>query len=163
MVPKSTLDNWVREFEKWVPGFRIITLQGSKEERQTVVQERLLTREFDVLVTTYEMCLREKPSLRRLAWEYIVIDEAHRIKNVDSSLSQIVRAFTSRSRLLITGTPLQNNLMELWSLLNFLLPDVFSSAEDFESWFQRRGDSDEAQDSVVQQLHKVLRLSLIHI
>ena len=161
VVPKSTLDNWVREFEKWVPGFRIITLQGSKEERQTVVQERLLTREFDVLVTTYEMCLREKPSLRRLAWEYIVIDEAHRIKNVDSSLSQIVRAFTSRSRLLITGTPLQNNLMELWSLLNFLLPDVFSSAEDFESWFQRRGDSDEAQDSVVQQLHKVLRPFLL--
>ncbi|WFD31513.1 hypothetical protein MSPP1_002551 [Malassezia sp. CBS 17886] len=161
VVPKSTLDNWVREFQRWVPGFRIITLRGSKEERQQVVQERLLPQDFDVLITTYEMCLREKTALRRLSWEYIVIDEAHRIKNVDSMLSQIVRAFTSRSRLLITGTPLQNNLMELWSLLNFLLPDVFSSSEDFQAWFQRKGADGAAQDSVVQQLHKVLRPFLL--
>lgn len=68
VVPKSTLDNWVREFEKWVPGFRIITLRGSKEERQEVIQERLLPQDFDVLVTTYEMCLREKSALKRLSW-----------------------------------------------------------------------------------------------
>lgn len=74
-------------------------------------------------------------------------------------LSQIVRAFSSRSRLLITGTPLQNNLMELWALLNFLLPDVFSSADDFESWFKDKGE--ESQDQVVQQLHKVLRPFLL--
>lgn len=86
-----------------------------------VIQKHLLPQDFDVLITTYEMCLREKSALKKLSWEYIVIDEAHRIKNVDSMLSQIVRAFNSRSRLLITGTPLQNNLMELWSLLNFLL------------------------------------------
>lgn len=161
VVPKSTLDNWVREFHHWVPGFRIITLRGNKEERQEVVQDRLLPQEFDVLVTTYEMCLREKSALKRLSWEYIVIDEAHRIKNADSMLSQIVRAFNSRSRLLITGTPLQNNLMELWSLLNFLLPDVFSSAEDFQAWFQGKDDNGEAQESVVQQLHKVLRPFLL--
>lgn len=161
VVPKSTLDNWVREFHHWVPGFRIITLRGSKEERQEVIQERLLPQDFDVLVTTYEMCLREKSSLKRLSWEYIVIDEAHRIKNADSMLSQIVRAFNSRSRLLITGTPLQNNLMELWSLLNFLLPDVFSSADDFQAWFQGKDDGGEAQESVVQQLHKVLRPFLL--
>ena len=163
VVPKSTLDNWVREFEHWVPGFRVITLRGNKEERHDVIQQRLLPQDFDVLVTTYEMCLREKSALRRLSWEYIVIDEAHRIKNVDSMLSQIVRAFTSRSRLLITGTPLQNNLMELWSLLNFLLPDVFSSSEDFDSWFQGKGGEgeDEAHENVVQQLHKVLRPFLL--
>ena len=185
VVPKSTLDNWVREFHKWVPGLRIVTLQGSKEERHALIHECILPQAFDVLVTTYEMCLREKPTLQKLSWEYIVIDEAHRIKNVDSALSQIVRAFTSRSRLLITGTPLQNNLMELWSLLNFLLPDVFSSADDFEAWFQRKGDTstetsqaddagtieakpkDDHDDdadrhgSIVQQLHKVLRPFLL--
>lgn len=162
VVPKSTLDNWTREFEKWVPGFRIITLQGSKEERQEVIQQRLLPQDFDVLITTYEICLREKPSLQKMSWEYIVIDEAHRIKNVDSALSQIMRAFTSRSRLLITGTPLQNNLMELWSLLNFLLPDVFSSADDFQSWFQGKDAGDDEQHgSIVEQLHKVLRLFLL--
>ena len=166
VVPKSTLDNWAREFDKWVPGFEILTLQGSKEERHAMIQDRVLPQKFDVLITTYEMCLREKPALQKLAWEYIVIDEAHRIKNVDSSLSQIVRSFTSRGRLLITGTPLQNNLMELWSLLNFLLPDVFSSADDFEAWFQGKGSgedegADDAHGSIVQQLHKVLRPFLL--
>ncbi|SPO25876.1 probable ISW2 - ATPase component of a two subunit chromatin remodeling complex [Ustilago trichophora] len=159
VVPKSTLDNWYREFQRWVPGFNVVTLKGSKEEREKVIQDHLLPQDFDVLITTYEMCLREKSALKKLSWEYIVIDEAHRIKNVDSMLSQIVRAFNSRSRLLITGTPLQNNLMELWSLLNFLLPDVFSNSEDFESWFKGKGD--ENQDQVVQQLHKVLRPFLL--
>lgn len=74
------------------------------------------------MVTSYEMCLREKTTFKKFSWEYIVIDEAHRIKNVDSLLSQIVRSFNSRGRLLITGTPLQNNLQELWALLNFILP-----------------------------------------
>lgn len=159
VVPKSTLDNWYREFQRWVPGFNVVTLKGAKEERGQVIQNHLLSGDFDVLITTYEMCLREKSALKKLSWEYIVIDEAHRIKNVDSMLSQIVRAFNSRSRLLITGTPLQNNLMELWSLLNFLLPDVFSNSEDFESWFKGKGD--ENQDQVVQQLHKVLRPFLL--
>lgn len=159
VVPKSTLDNWKRELENWVPGFKVVSLQGDKEARQELIQSHLLTQDFDILLTTYEMCLREKGALKRLSWEYIVIDEAHRIKNVDSMLSQIVRMFNSRSRLLITGTPLQNNLMELWSLLNFLLPDVFSNSEDFESWFKEKGE--EAQDQVVQQLHKVLRPFLL--
>ncbi len=159
VVPKSTLDNWRREFAHWVPGFDVIVLQGTKEERAALIEARLMPQKFDVLITTYEMCLREKHALKKLSWEYIVIDEAHRIKNVDSMLSQIVRAFTSRSRLLITGTPLQNNLMELWALLNFLLPDVFSNAEDFDAWFKDKGEDD--QDQVVKQLHKVLRPFLL--
>lgn len=87
----------------------------------------ILTQEFDILITSYELCIREKSTLKKFSWEYIIIDEAHRIKNVDSLLSQIIRTFTSRGRMLITGTPLQNNLHELWALLNFILPDVFSS------------------------------------
>lgn len=166
IVPKSTLDNWHREFNFWVPGFNIVSLKGSKEERNEICQTKILTQDFDVILTTYELCLREKGSLKRVAWEYIVIDEAHRIKNVDSMLSQIVRLFQSRARLLITGTPLQNNLQELWALLNFLLPDVFSSSEDFDAWFQReRGanaeSSSDAENSVVKQLHKVLRPFLL--
>lgn len=127
IVPKSTLDNWAREVAKWVPGFNVVVLQGTKEERAELIARRILTQDFDVLITSYEMCLREKSTLKRFSWEYIIIDEAHRIKNVDSLLSQIIRTFVSRGRLLITGTPLQNNLQELWALLNFILPDVFSS------------------------------------
>ncbi len=92
-----------------------------------LISETILPGDFDVLITSYEMCLREKSTFKKFSWEYIIIDEAHRIKNVDSLLSQIVRVFSSRGRLLITGTPLQNNLQELWALLNFILPDVFSS------------------------------------
>lgn len=68
-------------------------------------------------------------------WEYIIIDEAHKIKNEDSSTAKIVRKFRSKYRLLLTGTPLQNNLHELWSLLNFLLPEIFTSSDDFDDWF----------------------------
>ncbi|ODM22819.1 ISWI chromatin-remodeling complex ATPase ISW2 [Aspergillus cristatus] len=157
-VPKSTLDNWKREFEKWTPDVRVLVLQGDKEERQRLINEELLEENFDVCITSYEMVLREKTHLKKFAWEYIVIDEAHRIKNEESSLAQIIRVFNSRNRLLITGTPLQNNLHELWALLNFLLPDVFGDSEAFDQWFSTQ-DSD--QDTVVQQLHRVLRPFLL--
>lgn len=158
VVPKSTLDNWKREFARWIPDIDTLVLQGAKEERAALIQDRLVNENFDVCITSYEMILREKSHLRKFAWEYIIIDEAHRIKNEESSLAQIIREFHSRGRLLITGTPLQNNLHELWALLNFLLPDVFGDAEAFDSWFSGQGAD---QDTVVQQLHKVLRPFLL--
>ena len=157
-VPKSTINNWAREFAQWIPEINILVFQGPKDERQELIKERLLPQKFDVCVTSYEMVLREKAHFKKFAWEYIIIDEAHRIKNEESMLSQIVRLFNSRNRLLITGTPLQNNLHELWALLNFLLPDVFSDSAAFDQWFQQQ-DAD--QDTVVQQLHKVLRPFLL--
>jgi len=68
-------------------------------------------------------------------WEYVIVDEAHKLKNEDSQISKRLRQLDSRYRLLLTGTPLQNNLHELWSLLNFLLPEIFSSSDDFDEWF----------------------------
>ncbi|CAK7918968.1 ISWI chromatin-remodeling complex ATPase Isw2p [[Candida] anglica] len=160
IVPKSTLDNWRREFAKWTPDVNVCVLQGNKELRQDVIQNTLLQAKFDVLITSFEMVIREKSQLKKFRWEYIVVDEAHRIKNEDSSLSQIIRLFYSKNRLLITGTPLQNNLHELWALLNFLLPDVFGDSEVFGEWFDNQGKTDDEkeknQDKVVQQLHKVL-------
>ncbi|KAF2812362.1 uncharacterized protein BDZ99DRAFT_265269 [Mytilinidion resinicola] len=158
VVPKSTLDNWKREFHRWTPDVNVLVLQGAKEERQALINERLIDEKFDVCITSYEMILREKSHLKKFAWEYIIIDEAHRIKNEESSLAQIIRVFNSRNRLLITGTPLQNNLHELWALLNFLLPDVFGESEAFDQWFSGQ---DEDSDTVVQQLHKVLRPFLL--
>jgi SWI/SNF-related matrix-associated actin-dependent regulator of chromatin subfamily A member 5 len=75
---------------------------------------------------TFNQVLKEKGALTRMPWNYLMIDEAHRIKNEESSLSKAVREMQTQSRLLITGTPLQNDLHELWALLNFLIPDVFS-------------------------------------
>lgn len=157
-VPKSTLDNWKREFARWTPEVNVLVLQGAKEERHNLINQRLVDEKFDVCITSYEMILREKAHLKKFAWEYIIIDEAHRIKNEESSLSQIIRLFQSRNRLLITGTPLQNNLHELWALLNFLLPDVFGDSEAFDQWFSGQ---DRDQDTVVQQLHRVLRPFLL--
>ncbi|CAG8506988.1 12527_t:CDS:10, partial [Acaulospora colombiana] len=125
VAPKSTLNNWAKEFNMWMPDFHVVVLLGNKNERAQIIEDRLMTKDF---------------------------------QNENSMLSQIVRVFKSRNRLLITGTPLQNNLHELWALLNFLLPDVFSSSEDFDSWFNSQGGD---QDSVIQQLHKVLRPFLL--
>ncbi|KAK4900909.1 chromatin remodeling complex Adenosinetriphosphatase [Elasticomyces elasticus] len=158
VVPKSTLDNWARECARWIPELNILVLQGAKEERHELIQDRLVDEKFDVCITSYEMILREKSHLKKFAWEYIIIDEAHRIKNEESSLAQIIRVFNSRNRLLITGTPLQNNLHELWALLNFLLPDVFGDSEAFDQWFSAQNAD---QDTVVQQLHRVLRPFLL--
>ena len=154
VVPKSTLDNWNREFTMWTPEVNVLILQGVKEERHQLINDRLIDEKFDVCITSYEMILREKTHLKKFAWEYIIIDEAHRIKNEESSLAQIIRLFNSRNRLLITGTPLQNNLHELWALLNFLLPDVFGDSEAFDQWFSGQNED---QDTVVSQLHRVLR------
>lgn len=123
------------------------------------MRDVLLPGEWDVCVTSYEMLIKEKSVFKKFNWRYLVIDEAHRIKNEKSKviyftlkkrfvwvvwglvmfyicsclnvlqLSEIVREFKTTNRLLLTGTPLQNNLHELWALLNFLLPDVFNSAE----------------------------------
>merc|ERR1711953_877503 len=105
------------------------------------------------------MILREKSVFKKFNWKYMVIDEAHRIKNEESKLSVIVREIKTNNRLLLTGTPLQNNLHELWALLNFLLPDVFSSSEDFDEWFNT--NSCLGDNSMVARLHGVLKPFLL--
>ncbi|KAI8145196.1 SNF2 family N-terminal domain-containing protein [Fennellomyces sp. T-0311] len=158
VVPKSTLHNWKNEFNKWTPDVNAFVFHGDKERRAELIRERVKPMDFEVCITSYEICLLEKAQFKKIKWEYIIIDEAHRIKNENSALSQIVRIFESKNRMLITGTPLQNNLHELWALLNFLLPDVFNSSEAFDEWFAGQGGD---QKKVVEQLHKVLRPFLL--
>ncbi|KAL4155219.1 hypothetical protein PRNP1_007332 [Phytophthora ramorum] len=163
LVPKSTLSNWLAEFQRWCPSLRAVKFHGNKEERLRCVQEVLCPglpdekRKFDVCVTTFEMCLKEKTALCKFAWRFLIIDEAHRIKNESSQFSTVVRMLDTEHRLLLTGTPLQNNLHELWALLNFLLPDVFASSQEFDDWFNLDVDDDEAKKQMISQLHKILR------
>ncbi|GLT76937.1 hypothetical protein SLA2020_485700 [Shorea laevis] len=159
VAPKSTLGNWMNEIRRFCPVLRAVKFLGNPEERRYIREELLVAGKFDVCVTSFEMAIKEKSVLRRFSWRYIIIDEAHRIKNENSLLSKTMRIYNTNYRLLITGTPLQNNLHELWSLLNFLLPEIFSSAETFDEWFQISGEND--QQEVVQQLHKVLRPFLL--
>eukprot|EP01091_Cochliopodium_minus_P017448 TRINITY_DN683_c0_g3_i1.p1 TRINITY_DN683_c0_g3~~TRINITY_DN683_c0_g3_i1.p1 ORF type:complete len:1046 (-),score=408.02 TRINITY_DN683_c0_g3_i1:2-3139(-) len=156
IVPKSTLTNWMNEFKKWLPSVKTLKFHGNKEERIELKSKSLVAGEFEVCVTTYEMIIIEKSAFKKFNWRYMVIDEAHRIKNENSKLSEIVRDVKSNNRLLLTGTPLQNNLHELWALLNFLLPDVFSSSEDFDSWF----DVNKSKETV-EKLHMILKPFLL--
>ncbi|GAM19037.1 hypothetical protein SAMD00019534_022120 [Acytostelium subglobosum LB1] len=159
IAPKSTLSGWTKEFRNWCPSIRVVKFHGNQEERAAIKRDQLVFKKFDVCVTTYEMAIKEKAAFRRFSWRYVIIDEAHRIKNENSLLSQRVRLFHSQFRLLITGTPLQNNLHELWALLNFLLPDVFSSSDDFDRWFDL--ENSDNQQEVIDRLHKVLRPFLL--
>ncbi|KAG6826565.1 hypothetical protein H0H92_015298 [Tricholoma furcatifolium] len=165
VVPKSTLQNWQREFGKWTADFNVVVLQGTPQERAEIIANRLIPQDFEVCITSYEMCLIEKSAFRKFSFEYIVIDEAHRIKNVDSILSQIVREFMSRGRMLITGTPLQNNLKELFALLNFICPEIFVDYKDLDSFLHKDDsgveDEEEKSKKVVEALHKILRPFLL--
>ncbi len=159
LVPKSTLANWMNEFKKWCPTLRAVCLIGDQETRNKFIRETMMPGSWDVVVTSYEMLLREKSVFKKFNWKYMVIDEAHRIKNEESKLSMVVREIKTSNRLLLTGTPLQNNLHELWALLNFLLPEVFSSSEDFDEWFNT--NSCLGDDTLVKRLHGVLKPFLL--
>ncbi|CAD8176649.1 unnamed protein product [Paramecium octaurelia] len=136
VAPKSTLGNWMREFKKWLPCARVVKLIAVKEEREDIINKSFQPGKFDVCLTSYEgvnICLKH---IRRFQYKYIIIDEAHKIKNEDAIISQNLRKIRTNYKLLLTGTPLQNTPHELWSLLNYLLPDLFDSSEVFDKWFE---------------------------
>jgi SWI/SNF-related matrix-associated actin-dependent regulator of chromatin subfamily A member 5 len=155
IVPKSVVTNWTREFKRWCPSIRCVRLQGTQDERKHVVQEFIKPLKCDAVIASFESVLLEKNHLTKINWKYVIIDEAHRIKNENSSLSQAARLMKADFRLLITGTPLQNNLHELWALLNFLMPDVFDSSESFDAWFNV--EDEKAKENVVVRLQSVVR------
>ena len=143
IVPKSVIINWCREFGKWCPIFKVLPFEApNKEERKLLIKNKITYKkdqatelEWDVLICSYDIAMIERAVIRKIKWNYIIVDEAHRLKNDSSKFARIAREFTVKNRLLLTGTPLQNNLRELWALLNFLLPQLFDSAQDFEDLF----------------------------
>ncbi|RZB54805.1 Chromatin structure-remodeling complex protein SYD isoform D [Glycine soja] len=171
VVPSSVLPGWDSEINFWAPGVHKIVYAGPPEERRRLFKERIVQQKFNVLLTTYEYLMNkhDRPKLSKIHWHYIIIDEGHRIKNASCKLNADLKHYQSSHRLLLTGTPLQNNLEELWALLNFLLPNIFNSSEDFSQWFNKpfesAGDSspDEALLSeeenllIINRLHQVLR------
>eukprot|EP00775_Hariotina_reticulata_P012418 gene12418-12554_t len=142
VCPASVMSNWAMELQRWAPKLTVVQYKGSADARDDIYKHKVsrrarAKRPFHVLLTTYELLMgaADRPRLRKIPWQALVVDEGHRLKNADCKLSQELRSFTTNSKLLLTGTPLQNNLGELWSLLNFLMPDVFNSRDDFDEWF----------------------------
>ena len=136
--PLSTLANWVFEIETWCPRIKALLYHGTKEELQALRTNEFKapgTPDFPAVVTAYEIIIADRKFLQRFKWKYIVVDEGHRLKNFNCRLIRELRQIPAENKLLLTGTPLQNNLTELWSLLNFILPEIFDKLEQFEDWF----------------------------
>uniref|UniRef100_A0A8C3NJ53 Chromodomain helicase DNA binding protein 1 n=1 Tax=Geospiza parvula TaxID=87175 RepID=A0A8C3NJ53_GEOPR len=137
VVPLSTLTSWQREIQTWAPQMNAVVYLGDITSRNMIrthewMHPQTKRLKFNILLTTYEILLKDKSFLGGLNWAFIGVDEAHRLKNDDSLLYKTLIDFRSNHRLLITGTPLQNSLKELWSLLHFIMPEKFSSWEEFE-------------------------------
>ncbi|KAM9754558.1 chromodomain-helicase-DNA-binding protein 2 isoform 5-T5 [Menidia menidia] len=160
VVPLSTLTSWQREFDTWAPDMNVVVYIGDVMSRKTIrdyewVNHQTKRIRFNALITTYEILLKDKGVLGNINWAFLGVDEAHRLKNDDSLLYKTLMEFRSNHRLLITGTPLQNSLKELWSLLHFLMPDKFDSWEDFED------EHGKGRENGYQSLHKVLEPFLL--
>jgi helicase SWR1 len=171
IVPTSVMLNWEMEFKKFLPGFKILTYYGTQEERK---RKRLGWKSDDswnVIITSYQLVLQDQQVFKRRRWHYMILDEAHNIKNFRSQRWQTMLTFNTRARLLLTGTPLQNNLMELWSLLYFVMgADGFAGYEEFQDWFKKpseqilehgRSQMDEQSKNTISKLHTLLRPYLL--
>ncbi|XP_074640439.1 helicase domino-like isoform X2 [Tubulanus polymorphus] len=166
VVPTSVMLNWEMELKKWCPGFKILTYYGSQKERKQKRTGWTKTNAFHVCITSYKLVIQDHQSFRRKKWKYFILDEAQNIKNFKSQRWQTLLNFQSQRRLLLTGTPLQNSLMELWSLMHFLMPHVFQSHRDFKEWFASPltgmiEGSQEYNENLIRRLHKVLRPFLL--
>ncbi|QRV95940.1 lymphoid-specific helicase [Ceratobasidium sp. AG-Ba] len=140
---------------------------GAKKSGEDDLPEQT-TETFPIVVTTYDMVIKDRVHLAKYAWKYIVVDEGHRLKNMNCKLIQELKQYSSANRLILTGTPLHNNLAELWSLLNFILPDIFNDLDSFQQWFNFTDATSSAPSSlashtpgIVSQLHAILKPFLL--
>ncbi|KAI1069961.1 hypothetical protein LB507_007891 [Fusarium sp. FIESC RH6] len=175
VVPTSVMLNWEMEFKKWCPGFKILAYYGSQEERKRKRQGWNNDDVWNVCITSYQLVLQDQQVFKRRRWHYMILDEAHNIKNFKSQRWQTLLGFNTQARLLLTGTPLQNNLTELWSLLFFLMPAEngvggFADLQEFHDWFAKpesqilesgREQMDDEARAIISKLHKVLRPYLL--
>uniref|UniRef100_A0A8C1Y2Z6 Helicase, lymphoid specific n=1 Tax=Cyprinus carpio TaxID=7962 RepID=A0A8C1Y2Z6_CYPCA len=168
VAPLSTLPNWISEFKRFTPEVSVLLYHGPQKERMDLVkkirQAQGPLRMCPVVVTSFEIAMRDRKLLQRFHWNYMIVDEGHRIKNLNCRLVQELKMLMTDNKLLLTGTPLQNNLSELWSLLNFLLPDVFDDLKSFESWFDISTITSDAENivanereqNILHMLHQIL-------
>lgn len=169
IAPKAVLPNWAHEFSTWAPSIPIILYDGRPDERKAMREESGQDGKFNVLITHYDLIMRDKAYLKKIHWHYMIVDEGHRLKNHECALARtLVTGYRIRRRLLLTGTPIQNSLQELWALLNFLLPSIFNSVQNFEEWFNAPfadrcevSLTEEEELLVIRRLHHVIRPFLL--
>mmetsp|Transcript_27958 Transcript_27958/g.42625 ORF Transcript_27958/g.42625 Transcript_27958/m.42625 type:complete len:2205 (-) Transcript_27958:1535-8149(-) len=162
IVPTSVIINWETELKRFCPSLKVLCYYGSAKRRKELRTGWTKANWYHVIVTSYQLAVQDAFAFKRKKWYYMILDEAHNIKNFQSQRWQTLISFNSQRRLLLTGTPLQNNLTELWSLLHFLMPHVFRSRKEFSYWFSNpmnniiEGNSKRSED-LISRLHAIIR------
>ncbi|AJU35660.1 APG_G0017830.mRNA.1.CDS.1 [Saccharomyces cerevisiae] len=178
-APLSTLDNWMNEFAKFAPDLPVLKYYGTNGYKERSAKLKNFFKQHGgtgIVITSYEIILRDTDLIMSQNWKFLIVDEGHRLKNINCRLIKELKKINTSNRLLLTGTPLQNNLAELWSLLNFIMPDIFADFEIFNKWFDfdslnlgsgsnsealNKLINDELQKNLISNLHTILKPFLL--
>lgn len=169
IAPASTLHNWQQEITKFVPDIKVLPYWGNAKDRKILRKfwdRKHITynreSEFHVLVTSYQLVVLDAQYFQKVKWQYMILDEAQAIKSSQSSRWKNLLNFSCRNRLLLTGTPIQNNMQELWALLHFIMPTLFDSHDEFSEWFSKDIESHaqsntKLNEDQLRRLHMILK------
>ena len=170
VAPASTLHNWEQEVTKFLPDFKTVPYWGNAADRKVLRKfwDRKHTTykkgsaPFNVVITSYQMVVQDVTYFQKMRWQYMILDEAQAIKSSQSSRWKCLLNFHCRNRLLLTGTPIQNNMQELWALLHFIMPSLFDSHDEFSEWFSKDIESHaqsntKLNEDQLKRLHMILK------
>lgn len=169
IAPASTLHNWQQEISRFVPDIKVLPYWGTAKDRKVLRKfwdRKHITytkdSEFHVLVTSYQLVVLDAQYFQKIKWQYMILDEAQAIKSSQSSRWKNLLGFHCRNRLLLTGTPIQNNMQELWALLHFIMPTLFDSHDEFSEWFSKDIESHaqsntKLNEDQLKRLHMILK------
>lgn len=163
--PASTLHNWQQEIAKFVPDFKVVPYWGNPTERRILRQfwdqKDIYTKDasFHIVITSYQIVITDIKYFNRIKWQYMILDEAQAIKSTSSMRWKTLLGFSCRNRLLLSGTPIQNSMAELWALLHFIMPTLFDSHEEFNEWFSKDIESHAENKTGIDEKH----LSRLHM
>jgi len=171
VAPSTVCENWINEFNKWTPNIQHVLYGGSQEARSLLSEYEFFNDHLEVpghprrpkliknhvVVTSFQTVTRDSSILRSIPWQIIIVDEAHRLKGSGNLLSRQLEGFNDCFRVLLTGTPLQNNLGELFNILSFLDPNLFADSEALSQKFENMAEEWEK----VKELHELLRTRIL--
>ena len=168
IAPNATLYNWQQEFNRFCPSLKVLPYWGALKERKTLrkffnsSQLYVKNSAFHVCITSYQLIVCDEKVFHKVNWNYMILDEAQAIKNIASQRWNTLLSFNCRNRLLLSGTPIQNSMSELWALLHFIMPNLFDSHEQFQDWFSKdieahSQDKGELNQEQLKRLHKILK------
>jgi DNA helicase INO80 len=166
VAPASTLHNWQQEVTKFAPNLKTLPYWGNAKDRKVLRKfwsgKRLYSKDapFHVLITNYQIVVADQSYFSRVKWQYMILDEAHAIKSAATARWKTLLSFNCRNRLLLTGTPVQNSMQELWALLHFIMPTLFDSHEEFSEWFSKDIETQATEKSGFNE-HQLKRLHMI--